>query len=155
VADIISDENHDEVFNSHVLAWKEVWNNGRIEVEGNVGLGKVIYGSLYYILSSLPVTTKTNSPVGQFYGLSPGGLAYGTLSNDYQGNNLINLLIENLVFVFGTVYVCWRRRVSQILIFSRAFVLGHGDMDVPNCSVFLPESRSPASQLPSPRSPGS
>jgi len=54
-------------------------------VEGNIKLAKVIYGAFYYILSSLPVTTDTNSPVGQFYGLSPGGLAYGTYLNDYQG----------------------------------------------------------------------
>ena len=89
VAQLVSSGNHQQLFDSHLNAWKLVWDDGRIEVEGNVQLGKVVYGSLYYILSSLPVTTETNSPVGQFYGLSPGGVAYGSLLNDYQGKPLM------------------------------------------------------------------
>jgi len=79
------DGGHEQLLNSHTEAWRKVWDEGRIEVEGNPQLGKVIYGSLYYILSSLPVTEVTNSPVGQFYGLSPGGLGYGARLTDYQG----------------------------------------------------------------------
>lgn len=79
---------HDLVLQEHVQAWEAVWDNGVIQVEGNTQLAKVVYGSLYYILSSLPVTTtKTHTTNEQFYGLSPGGLAYGALLMDYQGHS--------------------------------------------------------------------
>lgn len=77
----------EELYDLHVAAWSRVWNDGRIEVEGNLELAKVVHGSFYYILSSLPVTTETNTPVRQFFGLSPGGLAYGELLKDYQGHS--------------------------------------------------------------------
>lgn len=35
---------------SHVKAWKQLWDAGRIEVEGNLTLAQTISGSLYYIL---------------------------------------------------------------------------------------------------------
>lgn len=79
---------HNQILQTHVQAWEDVWANGAIQVEGNTKLAKVVYGSLYYILSSLPVSpSKTHTPNGQFYGLSPGGLSYGTRLADYQGHS--------------------------------------------------------------------
>ena len=75
------------LYDSHVQAWQEVWEDGRIEVEGNLAVAKLMYGCLYYILSSLPVVQGSHSPPGQFYGLSPGGLAYGDYLQDYQGHS--------------------------------------------------------------------
>ena len=40
----------EELFGSHVSAWKELWDRGRIELEGNLTLAQAISGSLYYIL---------------------------------------------------------------------------------------------------------
>ena len=64
-----------------------MWDDGRIEVQGNLPLAKLMYGAFYYILSSLPVAKGFNSDPGQFYGLSPGGLAYGDYNQDYQGHS--------------------------------------------------------------------
>jgi hypothetical protein len=82
----LDSESSETIMLSHVNAWASVWEDGLIEIEGNTDLSKVVFGSLYYILSSLPVVTETNTPVRQFYGLSPGGLAYGDYLMDYQGN---------------------------------------------------------------------
>lgn len=35
---------------SHIAAWKDLWNAGRIEVDGNLTLAQTISGSLYYTL---------------------------------------------------------------------------------------------------------
>ena len=35
---------------SHVKAWKQLWDAGRIEVEGNLTLAQTVSGSLYYTL---------------------------------------------------------------------------------------------------------
>lgn len=43
-------EKPEELLRSHVQAWKALWDNGRIEVEGNLTLAQAISGSLYYTL---------------------------------------------------------------------------------------------------------
>ena len=53
----------------------------------NVTLSKAIYGSMYYILSSLPsVNYQDQEFPFHFYGLSPGGLAHGRFDKDYEGH---------------------------------------------------------------------
>ena len=61
-------------------AWAQVWNRGRVDVVGNVQIARAVYGSWYYILSSMPVTPHTggySTPEEEFVGLSPTGLPYG------------------------------------------------------------------------------
>ncbi|CAG7826840.1 unnamed protein product [Allacma fusca] len=87
VAELVSAGMHQQVLESHTSQWEQLWTSGRIEVEDNAPLAKVINGSLYYILSSLPITESTNTAVGQFYGLSPGSLANGGHLSDYQGHS--------------------------------------------------------------------
>jgi len=67
-------EKPEELLKSHVQAWNEIWNAGRIEVEGNLTLAQTISGSLYYTLSSLRPSW--------IFGLSPGGLA----TDGYNGH---------------------------------------------------------------------
>ena len=43
-------ETPEELLQSHVQAWREIWSAGRIEVEGNLTLAQTISGSLYYTL---------------------------------------------------------------------------------------------------------
>ncbi|XP_067686916.1 uncharacterized protein [Haliotis asinina] len=81
--DFLSDNNL--VFQRHVDAWTAKWNNGHIEIKDNLQLAKLVHGSFYYIMSSLP-SEKTYLPTNQFYGLSPGGLANGANWTDYQGH---------------------------------------------------------------------
>ncbi|XP_071807639.1 protein-glucosylgalactosylhydroxylysine glucosidase-like [Asterias amurensis] len=70
----------------HVKAWEEKWNHGRIEVD-DLNLAKEIYGSMYYILSSLPSLNYYDQEFPfHFYGLSPGGLAHGGSGLDYFGH---------------------------------------------------------------------
>ncbi|XP_061173410.1 protein-glucosylgalactosylhydroxylysine glucosidase-like [Saccostrea echinata] len=64
--------------NQHIQTWQSIWNNGRIDVVGNDNLAKLICSSLYYILSSLPLSEKPG-----FIGLSPGGLAHGLMYNGH------------------------------------------------------------------------
>lgn len=70
----------------HVTAWVEKWDHGRVEVD-DVNLAKAIYGSMYYILSSLPSLNYYDQDIPfHFYGLSPGGLAHGGSNLDYLGH---------------------------------------------------------------------
>ena len=54
----------ESLFSEHTAAWAARWNNGHIEVDGDLGLAQAINSSLYYIRSS----TRDDWP----YGLSPG-----------------------------------------------------------------------------------
>lgn len=40
----------DNLLGSHTKAWQEIWDQGRIELDGNLPLAQALYGSLYYIL---------------------------------------------------------------------------------------------------------
>ena len=60
----------------HIQAWQELWDTGRIDVAGDEELATLTYSSLYYILSSLPLSENPD-----FIGLSPGDLAHGLVMN--------------------------------------------------------------------------
>ncbi|XP_062577760.1 protein-glucosylgalactosylhydroxylysine glucosidase-like [Saccostrea cucullata] len=62
----------------HIQSWQSIWNSGRIDVVGDKNLATLIYSSLYYILSSLPLSEKPD-----FIGLSPGDLAHGLMYNGH------------------------------------------------------------------------
>ena len=64
----------DKLRESHANIWLEFWNNGRIEIQGNDTIARAVYGSMYYLFSSLPFQEDTTNP---FIGLSPSGLPYG------------------------------------------------------------------------------
>ena len=40
----------EELLVGHVAAWRQLWNQGRVEVEGNLDLAQAIYSGLYYVL---------------------------------------------------------------------------------------------------------
>jgi trehalose/maltose hydrolase-like predicted phosphorylase len=60
----------------HISTWKnDFWNQGRIEIHGNLPLAQIVNSSIYWILLS----TREDWP----FGLSPGSLA----SNAYNGHS--------------------------------------------------------------------
>ncbi|XP_046585029.1 protein-glucosylgalactosylhydroxylysine glucosidase-like [Haliotis rubra] len=71
------------LYSSHVAAWRDVWEKGRVDVEGNLTLARINYACLYYLTSSLPLKEDPN---WSFVGLSPGGLAHGSRGEDYNGH---------------------------------------------------------------------
>ncbi|XP_014673422.1 PREDICTED: acid trehalase-like protein 1 isoform X2 [Priapulus caudatus] len=73
----------DVLYDSHVAGWREIWDTGRIDVEGDTKLAQIIYGCFYYLYSSLPTR---EDPKWSFYGLSPGSLSHGAEHHDYQGH---------------------------------------------------------------------
>uniref|UniRef100_A0ABM0GNJ9 Acid trehalase-like protein 1-like n=1 Tax=Saccoglossus kowalevskii TaxID=10224 RepID=A0ABM0GNJ9_SACKO len=89
---------HETFFNNHTEAWKEIWNKGRIEVDDEM-IGIAATSSLYYLMSSLPVLGETNSPKGQFYGVSPCGLAHGAAGENLQGH----VLSDMEIFMFPAI----------------------------------------------------
>ena len=71
----------------HVDSWQNIWQTGNIFLDGpNLELAKVVHGSLFYLLSSLP-DEPVNAQRRRFSGLSPGGLANGGYLKDYQGHS--------------------------------------------------------------------
>ena len=83
----IGQNQHSQIFQEHATRWVDMWNAARIEVTDNLLISKVINGAMYYLLTSLPITTPTLNPIGQFYGLSPGSLAFG--NHDYTKPEII------------------------------------------------------------------
>ena len=73
----------DGLLPSHVESWAKQWRQGRIDVSGNLRLAQAIYGSLYYLLSSVPTHNNDSWP---YIGLSPGGLPFG------QGTEVVTKL---------------------------------------------------------------
>ncbi|KAJ8316694.1 hypothetical protein KUTeg_005753, partial [Tegillarca granosa] len=72
---------------SHTNAWIKSWEEGRIDLTGNIPLARVTYASYYYILSSvLPPDPDILVKPWPFVGLSPGDLAHGALGRDYAGH---------------------------------------------------------------------
>ena len=63
---------------THVDGWREVWDSGRIDIEGNTTLASSVYSALYYILSAMPTVEETSWP---FIGLSPEDLAHGNIEH--------------------------------------------------------------------------
>ena len=61
---------------AHVDGWQEVWDAGRIDLEGNSSLASSVYSAFYYILSAMPTVEEHSWP---FIGLSPEDLAHGNI----------------------------------------------------------------------------
>lgn len=75
------------IFLKHTSVWEEHWDRFGISVEGNTEVNRVIYASIFYLISNLP-SENSNQPNGQFYGLSPGGLPKGgVVYMHYQGHS--------------------------------------------------------------------
>ncbi|KAL4238539.1 Protein-glucosylgalactosylhydroxylysine glucosidase [Mactra antiquata] len=70
---------NDTLESTHVKAWNNLWNSGKIDIYGNKSLASLTYSSLYYIYSALPTTEELTWP---FVGLSPSDLAH----NGYNGH---------------------------------------------------------------------
>ncbi|CAG9133486.1 unnamed protein product [Plutella xylostella] len=74
------------LFTSHVEHWHRLYQQAGMEIEGNLGLSKIVNGIWYYFLSSLP-SEQSHQQQDRFYGLSPTGLARGGTFDDYEGHN--------------------------------------------------------------------
>lgn len=68
---------------SHENAWKELWLQSKVEVQGLENLGKAVIGCMFYLLSAFPSIHDTSSSFG---GVSPGGLSNGGDGQDYWGH---------------------------------------------------------------------
>lgn len=76
------------LFHTHEDAWQRKWMDGKIDLDGtNLKLAKAIYGSMYYITSSLPPQGGDVHFPFHFYGINPGDLAHGGSGPDsYKGH---------------------------------------------------------------------
>ncbi|OWA53235.1 Acid trehalase-like protein 1 [Hypsibius exemplaris] len=76
---------YDALLQLHSDKWESYFNTGFIYVDPqqNFQLAQTIYGSFYYLLSSIP---NKQDPKNRFIGLSPGGLARGPSNTDYSGH---------------------------------------------------------------------
>ena len=88
----------------HAEAWLRRWQEGRIDVAGNLPLARAIYGSYYYLLINIPWEQDPDWP---FVGLSPCGLAWGGRSpNDVSGiiNKYDLQIVDLLLFILSYYY---------------------------------------------------
>ena len=83
-----SQDGNERLFRRHAEAWKDVWDEGNVEMEGDTQLAKITTFAQYYMLSSLP-TFEANQPPQHkefLYGIGRGSLAKGIRGKDYQGH---------------------------------------------------------------------
>lgn len=118
------DDGGGDLFVLHSAAWRSVWTDGKIEVDGNLELSKIINGCLYYILSALPVSTVPNIVQRQFYGLSPGGLAYGDYLMDYQGHSFW----DTETWMFPSILYLYPRAAEQMLNYRLSVIAAARDL---------------------------
>lgn len=81
----INNSKADEFLKMHTSRFQKLWQIGRVESD-NFEMQTLINSCFYYILSSLP-TLDHFGQIGKFYGLSPGTLSRGSMSDDYQGHS--------------------------------------------------------------------
>jgi protein-glucosylgalactosylhydroxylysine glucosidase len=81
---LINQGKHAKLYMQHTRVFNKWWQQARIEVD-NLELQRVIYASIYYIMSSLP-SLEHHGQLNPFFGLSPGSLSRGALSEDYLGH---------------------------------------------------------------------
>ena len=83
-------QGHYTLLREHIEAWHNIWDRGRVEVEGNILLSKVTRFAQYYLLSSLPPLMAAQPPQHSeyFYGMGRTSLAKGSDSRDFQGHVL-------------------------------------------------------------------
>ena len=75
---------------------------------------KATAGSMYYLLSSLP-SEENNEKRKRFYGLSPGSMAYGGLSN-YLGHSFW----DTETWMFPPILLLWPYIAKDLLLYRMA-----------------------------------
>ncbi|KAI9552765.1 hypothetical protein GHT06_020645 [Daphnia sinensis] len=121
-----SNDGHLELVRTHVDQWKKIWDSGNILMEGpNLELAKVVCGSMYYLLSSLP-----HEPVDanrrRFSGLSPGSLANGAFLKDYQGHSFW----DTETWMFPPVLMLWPYVAKDLLLYRMSNICAARDRAV-------------------------
>lgn len=105
-------------FIEHIEAWRNIWNQGGIEVYGDIQLAKVTQFSQYYLLSSLPVENPF-LPIQYsevYYGCSRTGLAKGGAGKDYQGH----ILWDNEMYIIPAILPFYPNIVKKMLRYRSA-----------------------------------
>lgn len=103
-------EDGEELFQKHVQQWQKLYQQGGMEVEGNLELGKIVNGIWYYFLSSLP-SEESFQPLGRYYGLSPTGLARGGTFEDYEGHNFW----DTETWMYPSILLLYPRYANKLL----------------------------------------
>ncbi|XP_074653505.1 protein-glucosylgalactosylhydroxylysine glucosidase-like [Tubulanus polymorphus] len=103
--------NNDVLMKQHVLAWFDLWNTGRITLDGNLQLSQGIFSSYYNLLSALPVKDDEQWP---YVGLSPTGLAYGDTAKDYLGH----VFWDQEIWMFPNILLLYPE-IAKILLKGR------------------------------------
>ncbi|CAH0726149.1 unnamed protein product, partial [Brenthis ino] len=106
----ILQEDGDELFEKHVDQWLKLYQQAKINIEGNLQLAKIVNGIWYYFLSSLPAE-ESNLPSDRFYGLSPTGLARGGTFDDYEGHNFW----DTEMWMFPSILLLYPHYANKLL----------------------------------------
>ncbi|XP_048259379.1 protein-glucosylgalactosylhydroxylysine glucosidase-like [Haliotis rufescens] len=79
----------DTLLVTHAEAWRKVWEEGHLEVNGNQDVALSLNAGLYYILSSIPLS---RDPLNPFMGLSPGTFSIPLGQGQCQLNQSVVLI---------------------------------------------------------------
>lgn len=86
LSDVLSGLSYESVYNKHREVWENDMKKYEMTVVDNKQLNQILHSSLFYLISNLP-SEQTNQPNGIFYGLSPSGLAKGSIDREYNGHS--------------------------------------------------------------------
>nr|XP_049691823.1 protein-glucosylgalactosylhydroxylysine glucosidase [Helicoverpa armigera] len=103
-------EDGEVLFQKHVEHWEQLYQQGGMDIEGNLELAKIVNGIWYYFLSSLP-SEESFHPLDRFFGLSPTGLARGGTFEDYEGHNFW----DTETWMFPTILLLYPQYANKLL----------------------------------------
>ncbi|XP_063294843.1 protein-glucosylgalactosylhydroxylysine glucosidase isoform X1 [Pelobates fuscus] len=113
----LSDEG--QLYLSHEKAWDELWMGSCIDIESSLDLKPIIYGCLYYLLSSLPPLGSTD----EFHGISPGGLSNGSRNEDYWGH----VFWDQDTWIYPNILLFYPEMAAHILKYRIRTLSGAGE----------------------------
>ena len=75
-----------KLLQEHINEWKATWEQGKVEVTGNLLLAKLTRFSQYYLMSSMPAYNAFQPPSYNdiFYGPTRTSLGKGGRGDDYR-----------------------------------------------------------------------
>lgn len=120
--EIIADSSrasHYELLRRHTEAWKAVWAQGLIEIDGNLQVSKITRFAQFYLLSSLPaLMPKQGAQHNEiFHGVGRGSLAKGSKGRDYRGH----IFWDNEMYMLPAV-VLFHPTLAKVMLRYRASV---------------------------------
>ncbi|CAD5114394.1 DgyrCDS3529 [Dimorphilus gyrociliatus] len=107
------EKEQDFLLEEHIEHWKKIWDAGRLEVEGDLIISKLVNFAQYYIYSSLPPVYAHQRPSREdvYLGMSRVGSAWGGANDPYKGH----VMWDSEMYIIPSVVLFHPEHVKHML----------------------------------------